>query len=335
MTPAETPFFSVVIPAYNASHMITDALDSVFAQALDSFEVIVINDGSPDTEQLEKALVPYLDRIIYIARENGGPAAARNTGIQKAQGEYIAFLDSDDEWLPEHLLMMFDILQKDPSIDLVYGDAVNFGDVWEPERTTMDANPSQGLATFEGLALGRCTVIGSSVVVRRSALNEVGGFDEKFVHGEDFDLWLRVAYNGGRIEYQHSVHARRRLHTGNLTADAISSFKGTANVLRKFINEFELPGALKAQMETEIEKCEAAIALERCKQALVSQRYKQAAIELELANRSYRSRKLKLLLYVLRAVPQLVRRIYVKQRLNEARIDLHTLTVFLGITLLV
>jgi len=331
---SESPFFSVVIPAHNAAHLIADALDSVFAQTVKTYEVIVINDGSPDTEKLEEALQPYMSGIVYLSRENGGPAAARNTGIRAAQGEYIAFLDSDDQWMPDHLAVMAEILRKDPFIDLVYGDADNFGDVLDPDRTTMAANPSEGLVSFEALVLGRCTVVGSTVVARRTALLEVGLFDEKFVHAEDFDLWTRLAYNGARLDYQHAVHARRRIHEGNLTADDISSFKGTAEVLRKHLNELELPAALKRQMEFEIEKCFAAIALETCKQELVKGRYKQAISELERANASYRSKKLKLVLYVLRTVPQLARKLYIKQKFNEVRTDLHSIAIMFGIVIL-
>jgi glycosyltransferase involved in cell wall biosynthesis len=164
------PIFSVVIPVHNAAHLIADALNSVFDQTFVNYEVIVINDGSPDTAELERELGPYLEKINYISRPNGGPAAARNTGIRASKGAYIAFLDSDDQWLPDHLQMMMEVLKRDSSIDLVYADAVNFGDVSQQGRTTMEANPSEGLATFESLVLGKCTVVGSTVVARRSAL---------------------------------------------------------------------------------------------------------------------------------------------------------------------
>jgi glycosyltransferase involved in cell wall biosynthesis len=316
-----TPFFSVIIPAYNAAHHIVDALTSVLAQTINNYEIIVINDGSPDTAQLEKELEPYLADVVYIARPNGGPAAARNTGIRAARGEYIAFLDSDDQWVPTHLAQMMEVLQRDPTLDLVYGDAVNFGDVAEEGTTTMGVNPSEGLATFESLVLCKCTVVGSTVVARRQRLIDAGLFDESFVHGEDFDLWVRLAYRGGRIDYRKHIHARRRIHKGNLTVDAIGSFGGQARALRKLMKDFDLPESLRKKMQREVEKCDAAMALEKCKQQLVARRYDQAVLELRRANASYRSPKLQVVLYLMRTMPRLVRHMYLKQKNNGTRMD--------------
>ena len=309
-TKPHSTYFSVVIPAYNAAHLISDALKSVFAQTTNDYEIIVVNDGSPDTEEFEKALEPYLDHITYIRRTNGGPAAARNTGILAAKGEFIAFLDSDDQWVETHLAEMREFLQRDPTLDLVYGDAVNFGDSGKEGVTTMHANPSEGLATFESLVLCKCSVVGSTVVARRQALIDTGLFDESFMQGEDFDLWARLAYRGGRIDYRKKIHARRRIHKNNLTSDLVGSFGGQARALRKFMKEWDLPAGLRKGMERELEKCNAAIALEKCKRQLVARRYEEAVVELERANAAYRSRKLQLGRYLIQTVPRLVRRMY-------------------------
>lgn len=318
MAPIKTPrpFFSVIIPAYNAAHHIVDALTSVFEQKIDNYEIIVVNDGSPDTVELERQLQPYLNDITYIKRLNGGPAAARNTGILAAKGEYIAFLDSDDQWMPTHLTEMMEVLQRDPTLDLVYGDAVNFGELAKEGATTMGANPSEGLATFESLVLCKCTVVGSTVVARRQALIETGLFDESFIQGEDFDLWARLAYRGGRIDYRKHIHARRRIHTSNLTLDTVGSFGGQARALRKLMKELDLPEDLRKEIQKEAEKCDAAMALEKCKQQLVAKHYDEAVVELERANASYRSRKLQLVLYLMRTMPQVVRHVYLRTRVN-------------------
>lgn len=307
-------YFSVVIPAYNAAHLISDALNSVFAQSTNDYEIIVVNDGSPDTAEFEKALEPYLNDITYIRRANGGPAAARNTGILAARAKFIAFLDSDDQWEATHLEEMRKFLQSEPTLDLVYADAVNFGESGKEGVTTMHANPSEGLATFESLVLCKCTVIGSTVVARRQTLIDAGLFDESFIQGEDFELWCRLAYRGGRIDYRKHIHARRRIHKNNLTSDLVGSFAGQAKALRKFMKELDLPEGLRKDMERELEKCNAAIALERCKQQLVARRYEEAVVELERANAAYRSRKLQLVLYLIQTVPRLVRHMYLRQR---------------------
>lgn len=331
MSASETgmPFFSVIIPAYNASHHIVDALTSVFSQKTDSYEIIVVNDGSNDTVELEQALEPFLNEIIYLKRQNGGPAAARNTGILVAKGEYIAFLDSDDQWLPTHLTEMRAVLERDPTLDLVYGDTVNFGDLAKEGATTMGANPSEGLATFESLVLCKCTVVSSTVVARREALLDAGLFDESFIQGEDFDLWARLAYRGGRIDYRKHIHARRRIHKTNLTVDTVGSYGGQARALRKLMKELDLPESLRKEMQKEAEKCDAAMALEKCKQQLVARRYDEAVTELQRANKLYRSPKLQLVLYLMRAMPQLVRRMYLRTRDNGHLLNSKSIRVLL------
>jgi len=95
-----SPLVSVIIPAFNAAGHIVGALESVFAQSFTNYEVILANDGSPDTERLEQVIQPCISRITYLTQENRGPSAARNLGIRHARGEWLAFLDSDDAWLP-------------------------------------------------------------------------------------------------------------------------------------------------------------------------------------------------------------------------------------------
>lgn len=113
---------SVVIPVYNCVEYTPAALDSVFAQTFTNFEVVLVNDGSPDTEMLEHLIAPYQDRIVYLKQENRGLSAARNTGIRAARGKYLAFLDSDDCWPPEYLAAQMKLFEETPSPDLVYSD---------------------------------------------------------------------------------------------------------------------------------------------------------------------------------------------------------------------
>src|SRR5581483_4665750 len=110
--PMTSPRVSVIIPAYNAAAFIAETLDSVYAQTFADFEVIVVNDGSPDTEDLERELAPYREKLSYIKQENQGAAAARNTGIKAARGEFVAFLDADDTWLLAFLEKQLDLLER-------------------------------------------------------------------------------------------------------------------------------------------------------------------------------------------------------------------------------
>jgi len=314
----QSPLFSVVIPAYGAARYIADALDSVFAQTFKDYEVIVVNDGSADTVELEQELEPYMDRLIYLRQDNKGPAGARNTAIMSARGEYIAFLDGDDQWLPQHLAEMVDVLKSQPSLDLICADKVDFRYSEAGGGTYMEINPHVGTANFESLIDENCSVVLSSAVARRQAIIEAGLFDENFKYGEDFDLWLRLAYRGAEIDYLRRIHLRRRVHDGNLTADEISSFEGQARVLEKLIGQLTVPPSIKYKMKLAIERCHAQVALEKGKKKLAAGQYAQALEELQRANGFFRRRKLYLVVFLLRAAPELVRHFYLKRQRHIA-----------------
>src|SRR5713101_8731278 len=192
---------SIIIPAYNVAPYIGETLDSVFAQTFAAYEVIVINDGSPDTEDLERALEPYLDRIKYLKQENRGASAARNAGLRVARGEFVAFLDADDLWLPSYLDEQIKfVLER--NCDLVCADSEVFCDSSTDNKTYMETlmadAPPAGAVTFIGLLNAEQSLITSGVVVRRERVLEAGLFDEALRNSQDFDLWLRLARSGSR-----------------------------------------------------------------------------------------------------------------------------------------
>ena len=189
---------SIVIPTFNSSRFIEAALVSVFNQTLPAYEVIVVNDGSPDSEELEAVLEPYRSRIVYLKQSNGGPSKARNTGIRCAQGEYVAFLDSDDRFLPHCLETQVNFLRSDISLDMVYADLLLEGDTSLAGKTFMQFSPSVGEVTFDSILIGKCQIPTSAVVAKKQALLDAGMFDEKFSRSEDYDLWLRLAHLGKR-----------------------------------------------------------------------------------------------------------------------------------------
>src|SRR5882762_5194968 len=185
---------SVIIPAYDTAKYIRETLDSVFTQTFENFEAIVINDGSPDTDELEQSLAPFRERIVYLKQENRGPSGARNTGIRHARGEYLAFLDSDDCWLPDFLASQMKLFIETPSLDVVYSDAQRFGDPATAGKTCMQTSPSNGPATLDSLIRMDCVVVASCTMARRQVVVDAGLFDESFRQCEDYDLWLRILY---------------------------------------------------------------------------------------------------------------------------------------------
>ncbi|MGH9760676.1 MAG: glycosyltransferase family 2 protein, partial [Blastocatellia bacterium] len=191
--PIEGPAVSIVIPAYRATGYIASAIDSALAQTFADYEIIVVNDGCPDTVRLEQILKPYLGKLVYIKQNNTGPAGARNSGVRAARGRLIAFLDADDYWAPNYLIEQLRFLETNPQAHMVYTDALLIGDSPLAGRTFMELTPSNGVADFENLLTGRCTVILSGTVVHRQRLLDIGLFDERLRRAEDYDLWLRLA----------------------------------------------------------------------------------------------------------------------------------------------
>ena len=162
---------SVVIPAWNVARFLAEAVDHVLAQAYPAREVIVVNDGSPDTDELDDVMARYagLREVRYLDRENGGPSAARNTGIRAARGEFIALLDGDDYWDPGYLATQVGYLDADPGLDLVYCDARLFGGGPLAGRTFMASAPSEGEPTLANLIAMRCAIPTTCVVARPGA----------------------------------------------------------------------------------------------------------------------------------------------------------------------
>ncbi len=182
---------SVVIPAYNAEQTLARAVHSVLDQEKDEryqLEIIVVDDGSTDaTSRVAESLAkrsPVHIRIIH--QRNAGPAAARNAGLRAAKGDYVAFLDADDLWLPGKLRTQLAILEADPEVDLVC-TAMN--------GTRFLCRPAQFTLRFRAL-LPNNIVYTSSVVARKNSLSAAGDFNEARRYSEDFELWLRIAHRG-------------------------------------------------------------------------------------------------------------------------------------------
>jgi hypothetical protein len=311
--PDGTPRVSVVIPCYDAAGFIGEALDSVLAQSYPSYEVLVVDDGSPDTPALEAALAPYSSRIRYVRQENQGPGGARNTGVRNARGELVAFLDSDDAWSPEFLAEQLRLLDADPGLDLVYADARLVGDPAYAGRTFMEVCPCVGEVTFESLLREECAVVTSCVVAKRQSLIDAGLFDVRFFHSEDFDLWLRLLHRGGRIAYQRAPLATHRVHAGSLVADGTRLIEGKIAVSAKLREQLELTASQRAALDAFHSHYRGYLALERGKQQLLGRRYRDAALHFRDARRALAGRKMWALAWGSRVAPWLLRRLYLRR----------------------
>jgi glycosyltransferase involved in cell wall biosynthesis len=308
------PMVSVIIPSYNTARYIAETLDSVFAQTLKDYEVIVINDGSPDTDALEKIIQPYRDRILYLKQENWGLAAARNTGIRRSRGEYLAFLDSDDAWAPEYLAEQMKLFQRAPELDVVYSDNRRYTTSGEPRETFMEACPSRGPVTFESLVLERCQIPVSFAIARRSMVLNAGLFDESFRRSEDYDLWLRILWRGGKVAYQKRVLGRALVRGDSLSSSDVGMLKAAIAVLTKVDNTFALVGRTRSLVRSRIAFHQALYDKAMAKECLAQSNYDEAIILLAKANRYFRSPKLTLGIVCLKVAPGLLRRRMLSRR---------------------
>jgi len=239
----DLPFISVVIPSYNRSHCVCNAILSVMSQTFTDYEIIVVDDGS--TDNTEEALQPYLLKIAHIFQKNKGVSAARNTGIRAAKGKWIAFLDSDDEWLPGKLAQQV----KDVS---QYPDAVL-------SCTNVSFEGKNGMVSIDFLKTCRnfvshqvefiqeplcksyaCT---STVLARRDAIFAAGLFDEELSIYEDIDLFFRLSLLGGfTVNPAILARAYRRDEPADVNLsiqalnDRVKNYESLIKIFQKLLN---------------------------------------------------------------------------------------------------
>jgi len=251
-----TPEVSVIIPTHNRRAMLREALSSVAAQRGSSFEVLVVDDGSTDgTWQDLSGHDPsaHFADIRAVRTERRGPAAARNRGIALARGRLIAFLDSDDLWMPEKLARQSLFMRNNP--DCLISQT---GETWM--RDGRSVNPGQRHRKRPGDifidSLRRCLISPSAAILRRELLDEVGGFDEDMAACEDYDLWLRILARHEVGLLDEPLTVRRAGHPGQLSATVAALDRFRILALAKLLADASLEAARRrAAAEVMAEKC--------------------------------------------------------------------------------
>jgi len=301
----KTPAVTVVIPAYNSARYIKQTLDSVRAQTFSDYEVIVVNDGSQDRDELERILGSHPLPVVYISQENKGVAAARNAAIKVGRGEFYAQLDADDQWTPEYLEVQLGILNDNPDVSVVYPNATIVGDESDDALEFMSISPSEGDVNFESLVRQKCTVM-TCVTARMNVIREAGMFDESLRSCEDFDLWLRIVKNGGRIIYHRRQLVLYRHHAGSLSSDRIWMTQHLLAVFEKCTSNCDLTAAEREMLNEQITSNRAMLRLFEGKRALTAVGASAALTHFKKANEHLQSPKLALVVFLLRHVPRLV-----------------------------
>ena len=300
-----SPKVSVIIPTYLACAYIADTLDSVLAQTFTDYEILLVNNGSPDTAELEFVLKPYADKLVYVRQDNRGQAGARNTGLLIARGEFVCFLDNDDQWEPDLLSFQVAVMQSDPSLAVHYCDAMIFGGSFRTGRSNMEFTPSNGEVNFRSLAARDCTVLNCAAMSRRDAVTRAGMFDESLRYGEDIDLWLRIALQGGRIAYSRRILARYRLRPDSVSANEARMTEGYLRVL----DSLSASGRLSREdidfLDRQIVIEKAGLDLLKGKEAIRLGNAESAVQHLASANLYFRRLKIAISILFLRVAPRL------------------------------
>ncbi|MGB5747146.1 MAG: glycosyltransferase [Desulfobacterales bacterium] len=247
---SKNPEVSVIIPTYNRAWVLREAIDSVLAQDFKDFELIVVDDGS--TDNTRQILDPYDQGLIVLRQSNKGVSAARNRGVAAARGRLVAFLDSDDLWLPRKLSSQVDFFNSNPAALINQTE-----EIWM--RNGVRVNPKNRHHKFSGMifeqSLALCLVSPSAVMMKRSLFDEVGLFDENLPACEDYDLWLRISWRYPVHLIETPLIIKRGGHDDQLSkAPGLDKFRIQA--LIKVIENGQLEqDSYRAALRTLQEKC--------------------------------------------------------------------------------
>lgn len=232
------PLVSIIIPTYKRPLYLGRAIDSVLAQTYTSWELIIIDDNhedSDDRRETEAFMARYAEdsRVRYLKHANNqGGSAARNTGVKEAKGEFIAFLDDDDEWLPEkleHQMALFE--QGDADLGLVYSARMKVDDAGETVELEI---PSKRGFIFPDILIRNFIGTTSTVLCRRLALQEVGLFDASLPAAQDFDLYIRLAQRYS-VDFVEEPLVKRHVHDGErITSNPVRKVKAYEAIHQKY-----------------------------------------------------------------------------------------------------
>jgi glycosyltransferase involved in cell wall biosynthesis len=224
-----TPLISVIIPTYNSAKYLPETLESVLKQTFKDFEIIVVDDGSSD--HTPDVIKPYLDRVKYVQKSNGGPASARNLGLTHAKGEFVAFLDADDIWNSKKLEQQIKIMQSMPEVGIVHtGVQVIDADGQEVLLNHKDRKDSKTYSFMD--LFNKNKIATSSVLVRAECFKKVGAFDEnpEIISLEDYDLWLRIAAQY-KIYFLAEPLLEYRIHNQGISQNIQRSYRAEEKVV--------------------------------------------------------------------------------------------------------
>jgi glycosyltransferase involved in cell wall biosynthesis len=238
-----SPAVSICIPAFKAERYLLETLASVRTQTFADWEIVVTEDGSRD--RTEEIVLEFAKTVVQSVRyhrhdPNQGLPATRNHGISTAEAPWIALLDSDDLWTPDHLREVMAIAAKGEA-DLIHSGSQLFDSDTGRDLEKRFPSPEE-IATFpRSLYVSHYTIQPSSVLLRRDLWNRLGGFNPDFRYVEDREMWLRCARGGGRFAYTGTITCRYRKHASALSKHAAAMAIAAAKVCEQHVDWTELP----------------------------------------------------------------------------------------------
>jgi glycosyltransferase involved in cell wall biosynthesis len=252
-----SPEFTVVIPAFNAREVIGSAIGSVLKQTWEDFELVVVDDGSSDeTPEIVEAVED--SRVHLVRQANTGTAGARNTGIERSKGDFVSFLDNDDLWMPDYLETMREALIAEPAAGLAYTDGWVLDDLLHRIRrkTAMSSGrppdqPPPEAPDFLVELMHRNFIL-SSATVRKSVLDEIGGFREGLGGCDDYDLWIRIVAAGYPAVRASGLLTIQRDRADSQSKDATVMLRGLERVLVDALEEERLSPEAKVAAQAQL-----------------------------------------------------------------------------------
>ena len=222
------PLVSIIIPVYNGSNYVREAIDSALAQTYPHKEIIVVNDGSTDGGATEEIILSYGDRVQYVKKENGGVSSALNAGIQAMHGEYFSWLSHDDTYMPAKIETQVSLLNGSSSESVIVMCAnqhidKNSAPLGKPRFSELPSRESVG---WEGALsfVMQYSCNGCTLLIPRSAFEECGGFHEGLRYSQDFLMWTLLFIHKYSLLYHDDVLVGSRVHDRQLTQTGRSLF---------------------------------------------------------------------------------------------------------------
>jgi glycosyltransferase involved in cell wall biosynthesis len=235
----ETPTASIIILAYNYARFLPAAVESALAQTFADREIIIVDNGS--TDETPKVVKPYLDRVIYHRLPaNIGRGGGKNAGLAAARGRYIQFLDADDTILPEKLAKSIAVFDEQPQADIVYCDSLFVNEAGQPMEEATRWYRERDFASSHDI-LGRFLrenfLLTHDGIIRREAIDEIGGFDQSRDHLEDWDFWLRLAVAGKRFVHLPERLAIYNWHMASITKGSENAYRLRRETVYKYVGD--------------------------------------------------------------------------------------------------